>query len=49
VRDILSDINSRYTLVYQSQGTPRGWRSIEVAAQRRGLEIFDSRKGYFAE
>ena len=49
VRDILSDINSRYTLVYQSQGTRPGWRSIEVVAQRRGLELSDSRKGYFAE
>jgi hypothetical protein len=49
VRDIITDINSRYTLVYQSQGTPRGWRSIDVTAQRRGVEISDSRKGYFAE
>lgn len=51
VRDaerIIADINSRYTLVYQSQGTPAGWRRIDVASKTRGLEILAARKGYFA-
>lgn len=47
VRRIIEDINSRYTLVYQSQGTKRGWRSIAIAP-RRGVEVLASRKGYFA-
>ncbi len=53
VRDALStllaDINSRYLVIYQSRGTKRGWRTVEVKAQRRGVDIVTSRKGYFAE
>lgn len=49
VSEILADINSRYTLVYQSAGTAPGWRAIDVAPLRRGVEISDSRRGYFAE
>lgn len=45
---ILADINSRYLVVYQSEGTRRGWRTIDVQARRRGVEIVRSRKGYFA-
>jgi Mg-chelatase subunit ChlD len=46
---LLADINSRYLVVYQSQGTKRGWRSVAVKAKRRGVEIVSARKGYFAE
>jgi hypothetical protein len=46
---LLADINSRYLVIYQSQGTRRGWRSVDVKANRRGVEIVSARKGYFAE
>lgn len=46
---LLADINSRYLVVYQSHGTKRGWRTIEVKAKRRGLDVASARKGYFAE
>lgn len=49
LRRILLDINSRYTLVYQSHGNGAGWRSISIAAATRGVEIVNARKGYFAE
>lgn len=49
VRDVMSDINSRYTVVYQSHGTKSGWRTIEIAPKRSGIEIVSARKGYFAE
>jgi hypothetical protein len=47
LRALIDDINSRYTLVYQSQGTAKGWRAIEITA-RRGITIANARKGYFA-
>ena len=46
---MLTDINSRYTLVYQSHGNASGWRTISIASRRRGVEIVNARKGYFAE
>ena len=49
LRRILLDINSRYTLVYQSHGNGAGWRSISIAAAKRDVEILNARKGYFAE
>jgi hypothetical protein len=49
VARIITDINSRYTVTYQSEGTKRGWRTIKVAAARRGVEVLASRKGYYAE
>lgn len=49
VQGILTDINSRYLLVYQSQGTKSGWRTIALKPSRRGIEIVSARKGYFAE
>jgi uncharacterized protein YegL len=53
VRDVLarllSDINSRYVLIYQSKSTGRGWRTIDVQPRRTGLAIATTRKGYFAE
>ncbi|HEV7484154.1 MAG TPA: Ig-like domain-containing protein [Thermoanaerobaculia bacterium] len=45
---LLVDINSRYTLDYQSHGNGPGWRSIAITPQRRGIEILNARKGYFA-
>lgn len=47
LRRVLEDINSRYLLVYQSQGTKRGWRSIQVQSSR--VDVLGARKGYFAE
>ena len=46
---MILDINSRYTVAYQSHGNPSGWRSIRVTGRRRGIEIVNARKGYFAE
>ena len=49
LRRVLVDINSRHLLVYQSQGTRRGWRTIDVESRRRDLAVLGARKGYFAE
>ena len=49
LRRVISDINSRYTLVYQSRGTRSGWRTIAVNGRRSGIEILSARKGYFAQ
>jgi hypothetical protein len=46
---MLQDINGRCLLVYQSSGTKRGWRSIDIDARKRGIEIVSARKGYFAQ
>jgi len=48
LKDLIADINSRYTAVYQSHGTQKGWRSIAITP-RRGITIVNARKGYFAE
>src|SRR3954453_15410245 len=48
LRELIADINSRYTAVYQSHGTAKGWRSIDITP-RRGVTIVNARKGYFAE
>lgn len=45
---MLVDINSRYTVVYQSHGNPGGWRAISIEPRRRGIEIVSARRGYFA-
>ena len=45
---MILDINSRYTVVYQSHGNASGWRSIRIEPRRRGVEILNARKGYFA-
>ena len=39
---ILADINSRYLVVYQSSGTKRGWRTIDV--QPRGAASRSSQR-----
>ncbi|HEV2721725.1 MAG TPA: Ig-like domain-containing protein [Thermoanaerobaculia bacterium] len=49
LRRIIEDINSRYTLVYQSHGNAGGWRAISIKPATRGVEIMNARKGYFAQ
>jgi len=44
LRGLIEDINSRYTLIYQSNATKPGWRAIEI----RGVKVLQARKGYFA-
>lgn len=46
---LLADINSRYTVVYQSNATAPGWRAIDIEPRRRGIAIAMARKGYYAE
>jgi hypothetical protein len=46
---LLADINSRYLVVYQSEGTQRGWRTVDVRPRASGVTIVSARKGYFAE
>lgn len=46
---LLTDINSRYLVIYQSNATKSGWRSIEVKSRRGDITIASARKGYFAE
>jgi len=45
---MLVDINSRYLLVYQSRGNGAGWRTIAITPRRRGIDVLNARKGYFA-
>jgi len=49
LHDAIADLNSRYLAVYQSHGTQRGWRTIDVTPRTRGITILAARKGYFAE
>jgi hypothetical protein len=49
LRGVIEEINSRYLLIYQSHGTKRGWRTIEIKPRRREISILKARKGYFAE
>jgi hypothetical protein len=49
LHELIADINSRYTLVYQSSAAAPGWRSIEVRAARAGIALTNARKGYFAQ
>jgi len=49
LRRMIADINSRYTLVYQSHGNGSGWRTIGIAPRRRDVEVLNARKGYWAE
>jgi Bacterial Ig domain/von Willebrand factor type A domain len=46
---LLTDINSRYLVIYQSKSTSPGWRSIDVEPRRTGVTIASARKGYYAE
>jgi hypothetical protein len=49
LRDLIEEINSRYLLIYQSRGTKRGWRTIDIKPRRRDVAVLKARKGYFAE
>ena len=49
VERLIDDINSRYTVIYQSSGNAGGWRTIDVSSARRGVEVTSARKRYFAE
>jgi len=50
VQRILADINSRYTLVYQSSGSSgRGWRTITIQPRSTAIDIVSARKGYYAQ
>jgi hypothetical protein len=49
LRKMVVDINSRYTLVYQSTLHSEGWRAIDIKAASRGVEVVNARKGYFAQ
>jgi len=49
LRDLIQEINSRYLLIYQSHGTKRGWRTIDIKGRTREVAILKARKGYFAE
>ena len=48
LRDLLNRINSGYLLAYQSAGTKKGWRRIDIRTQNRGVRVVNARKGYFA-
>lgn len=49
LRRMIVDINSRYTLTYQSTLHTAGWRTIAITPRPRGIEIVNARKGYFAQ
>ncbi|MEA2571598.1 MAG: Ca-activated chloride channel [Acidobacteriota bacterium] len=49
LRRLIVDINSRYTLAYQSHGNGEGWRKVSVIANGRNVEIINPRKEYFAQ
>jgi Bacterial Ig domain len=49
LRDLIEEINSRYLLIYQSHGTKRGWRTIDIRGRTREVAILKARRGYFAE
>ena len=49
LRDLINDINSRYLLIYQSHGTKRGWRTINITPRKREVAVLKARKGYYAE
>ena len=49
LRTLILDINSRYTLAYQSHGSASGWRKVVVASRGSGIEIVNPRKEYFAQ
>ncbi|HEV7919207.1 MAG TPA: VWA domain-containing protein [Thermoanaerobaculia bacterium] len=48
LHELIEDINSRYTLAYQSHGAKPGWRAITITA-KKGVTVGDARRGYFAE
>jgi hypothetical protein len=48
LRELLQRINSGYLVAYQSAGTTKGWRKIEIKTQKTGVRVVHARKGYFA-
>ena len=46
---IFLDINSRYTVAYQSNVHAAGWRTIDVQSRRRDTTILNARKGYYSQ
>lgn len=46
---ILTDIDSRYVLAYQSTNTDPGWRQVAIAPAKRGVEVLTQSRRYFAE
>jgi hypothetical protein len=49
MRTLIEDINSRYTLTYQSSGRKKGWRAIRISSTRSAVKVMKARKGYFSE
>ncbi|HXI12885.1 MAG TPA: VWA domain-containing protein [Thermoanaerobaculia bacterium] len=49
VARVVADINSRYTIIYQSNSTTSGWRSINVTPVTKSTRVLGARAGYFAE
>lgn len=49
MHDLMTDINGRYVLAYQSTGEKKGWRTIKVSSRRSRVKVVKARKGYFAE
>jgi hypothetical protein len=48
LRELLGRINSGYLLAYQSAGTNKGWRKIDIRTQNAGVRVLNARKGYYA-
>ncbi len=46
---ILTDINSRYTLAYQSTNLEPGWREVSISPAHRGVTVQTSSRRYLAE
>lgn len=45
---VFDDVDSRWTLAYQSSNHGRGWRSIEIRPNAPGIVVEAAREGYFA-
>ncbi len=46
---ILTDIDSRYMLAYQSTNTDPGWRQVTIAPAQRGVAVLTPSRRYFSE
>jgi Mg-chelatase subunit ChlD len=45
---IITDINSRHTVVYQSNNIAAGWREIRVTPARPRIEVSAAKRGYYS-